>query len=42
MSDVFEFVLGHIKPTDAVVVGMYPRFHDQMIKENADLVRKFG
>ena len=42
VSDVFEFVLGHIKPTDAVVVGMYPRFHDQMIKENADLVKKFG
>ena len=41
VSDVFRFVLGHIKPTDAVVVGMYPRFTDQ-IKENADLVRKYG
>ena len=41
MSDVFEFVLGHIKPTDAVVVGMYPRFTDQ-IKENADLVKTYG
>ncbi len=38
VSDVFEYVLGHIKPTDPVVVGMYPRFADQMIKENADLV----
>jgi hypothetical protein len=37
----FEFVLGHIKPTDAVIVGMYPRYTDQ-IKENADLVRKYG
>lgn len=37
----FEFVLGHIKPTDAVIVGMYPRYTDQ-IKENADLVRTYG
>ncbi len=37
----FEFVLGHIKPTDAVIVGMYPRYTDQ-IKENADLVRMYG
>jgi len=42
VSDVFEFVFGHIKPTDAVVVGMYPRFAEQMVKENADLVRKYG
>ena len=41
VSDAFQFVLGHIKPTDAVIVGMYPRYTDQ-IKENADLVRKFG
>ena len=37
----FEFVLGHIKPTDAVIVGMYPRYADQ-VKENADLVRMYG
>lgn len=42
VSGVFEYVFENIKPTDAVVVGMYPRFHDLMIKENADLVRKFG
>lgn len=42
VSEVFEFVFGHIKPTDAVVVGMYPRFADQMVKENADLARKYG
>ena len=41
VSGVFEYVLGHIKPTDAVVVGMYPRFADQ-VTENADLVKKFG
>jgi hypothetical protein len=37
----FEFVFGHIKPTDAVIVGMYPRYTDQ-IKENAELVRAYG
>ncbi len=42
VSSVFKYVFENIKPTDAVIVGMYPRFHDQMIKENADLVRKFG
>jgi len=41
VSGVFEYVFGHIKPTDAVVVGMYPRFADQ-VTENADLVKKFG
>ncbi len=42
VADVFGSVLEKIKPADAVVVGMYPRFHDEMIKENADLVKKFG
>jgi len=37
----FKFVLGHIKPTDAVIVGMYPRYTDE-IKENSELVRKYG
>jgi hypothetical protein len=37
----FQFVLEHIKSTDAVIVGMYPRYTDQ-IKENADLVRMYG
>jgi len=37
----FEFVFEHIKATDAVIVGMYPRYTDQ-IKENADFVRMYG
>lgn len=41
VSEVFEFVFSHIKPEDPVVVGMYPRFADQ-ITENADLAKKFG
>ena len=42
VSEVFESILGQIKPTDAVIVGMYPRFAPEMIKENADLVKTFG
>lgn len=41
VEHAFKYVLGHIKPTDAVIVGMYPRYTDQ-IRENADLVRKHG
>ncbi len=41
VSEIFQHVLGHIKPTDAVVVGMYPRFTDE-ITENANLTKKFS
>lgn len=41
VRNAFEFVFGHIKPTDAVIVGMYPRYTDQ-IKENADFTRMYG
>ena len=34
-----RFALSHIKPTDAIIVGMYPRYTDQ-VKENADLFRR--
>ena len=42
VKETFEYVFGHIKPTDAVCVGMYPRFNENMVKDNADLVKKFG
>lgn len=35
----FRFVLSGIKPQDAVIVGMFPKFKDE-IRENAALVRK--
>jgi hypothetical protein len=35
----FRFALGSIKPTDAVIVGMYPRFKDE-VGENTALVRR--
>ena len=31
--------LAGIKPTDAVIVGMYPRFKDE-VRENTELVRR--
>jgi hypothetical protein len=41
VGKIFEKVLGAIKPEDAVVVGMYPRFSDE-ITEDADWVRKYS
>ena len=35
----FEFALKSIKPADALIVGMYPRFSDQ-IADNAKVVRE--
>jgi hypothetical protein len=39
LEKAFRFAFDNIKPTDAVIVGMYPRFKDE-VKENADLVRR--
>jgi len=41
VKDAFRFAFQHIKPTDGVVVGMYPRFFDE-IRANAQYVREFG
>ena len=35
----FRFAFSNIKPTDAVIVGMYPRFKDE-VSENTALVRR--
>jgi hypothetical protein len=37
----FEYAFARIKPTDGVIVGMYPRFFDE-IHANAQYVREFG
>jgi hypothetical protein len=37
----FEEAFAHIKPTDALIVGMYQQFGDQ-VAENAALVRELG
>jgi hypothetical protein len=35
----FQFAFDHIKPSDGVIVGMYPRYSDQ-VRENAERVRR--
>ncbi|MHC4511896.1 MAG: hypothetical protein ACYTAO_23615, partial [Planctomycetota bacterium] len=37
----FKFAFEHLKPTDGVIVGMYPRYQDQ-IAFNAGYTRKFA
>ena len=37
----FAFAYANIKPTDAVIVGMYPAFSDE-VKQDADFARKHG
>jgi hypothetical protein len=37
----FKFAFEYLKPTDGVIVGMYPRYHDQ-IRQNAGYTRKFA
>jgi hypothetical protein len=35
----FEYAFTNIKPTDAVVVGMFPKYRNQ-VEENAQYVRE--
>lgn len=39
IDDAFKTALESIKPNDCVVVGMYPRYKDE-VKENSDRVRR--
>jgi hypothetical protein len=41
VRDAFQFAFANIKPTDGVIVGMYPRFYDE-ISANADYTSQFG
>lgn len=41
VESAFKFAFEHLKPTDGVIVGMYPRFDDQ-ISQNAGYTRKFA
>lgn len=41
VREAFKYAFERIKPSDGVIVGMYPRFEDQ-IGENAGYVREFG
>jgi hypothetical protein len=35
----FQFAFDNIKPTDGMIIGMYPRYSDQ-VRDNADRVRR--
>jgi len=41
VEQAFKETFANIKPSDAVIVGMYPRYTDQ-VEDNADYVRQFG
>jgi hypothetical protein len=41
VKDAFRFAFEHIKPADGVIVGMYPRFFDE-IRANTQYAREFG
>jgi len=41
IREAFQFAFEHLKPADGVIVGMYPRYQDQ-VKENAEYTREFG
>ena len=38
IAEAFRFAYAHIKPGDAIIVGMFPRYRDE-VAENADLAR---
>ena len=39
VEDAFRYALDNIKPQDCIIVGMYPRYRDE-VQENAGLVRR--
>lgn len=41
VEKAFQYAFKHIKKTDAVIVGMYPRFTDE-VSENVAYTRKYG
>ena len=41
VEKAFAFAFDNIKPTDAVIVGMFPILSDQ-VQEDADFARKYG
>ncbi len=41
VEKAFRFAFENIKPIDGVIVGMYPRFSDE-ISQDVEHVRKYG
>lgn len=40
-EEAFKYAYEHIKPEDAVVVGIFTKYHPSQIQEDADLAKKF-
>jgi hypothetical protein len=41
VEEAFQYALGRIKKTDAIIVGMWPKFKDE-ITQNVGFLRKYG
>ena len=41
VEKAFEFAFKNIKPTDGVIVGIFPKYYDE-IRDNAEYTRKHG
>jgi hypothetical protein len=41
VAEAFQYAFTNIKPTDGVIVGMFPRYFDQ-VRDNAGHARKYG
>ncbi len=41
VEEAFKYAFGNIKATDGVIVGMFPRYTDE-VSENAEYTRKYG
>lgn len=41
VEEAFQYALSHIKKTDGIIVGMWPKFKDE-ITQNVALLRKYG
>ena len=41
VEEAFQYALSRIKRTDAIIVGMWPKFKDE-ITQNVGFLRKYG
>jgi hypothetical protein len=41
VEEAFQYALSRIKKTDAIIVGMWPKFKDE-ISQNVELLRRYG
>jgi len=39
VRESFRFAFSHIKPSDGVVVGMFPKYRD-VVRENVEIVKQ--